>query len=106
MIAYHVKFDDFFAIFFRYHHQPYKCPNATATGSGNTAAAAPNPALFRVRLSVGNIEVMGEGKDASQEFSGNVSFYSLGKSGPKLLIFPQTYKNIFDPLEILQLFHV
>ena len=91
MAAWNVTIWQFFYYsFFRYHHQPYKCPNATAAGSGNAAAAAPNPALFRVRLSVGNIEVMGEGNDYSREFPGNVSLYSLEKSGTKLLISPQT----------------
>ena len=50
-----------FFLYFRY-HQPYKGPNAAGTGS-NSGSSASNP-VFRVRLSVGNIEVTGEGSTA------------------------------------------
>ena len=50
-----------FFLYFRY-HQPYKGPNAAGTGN-NSGSSASNP-VFRVRLSVGNIEVTGEGSTA------------------------------------------
>ena len=50
-----------FFLYYRY-HQPYKGPNAAGTGN-NSGSSASNP-VFRVRLSVGNIEVTGEGSTA------------------------------------------